>query len=131
MAEYETITCPTHGVEIPKVSQSYAVENGLQYGCQACRDDLASRPDPATMTREERAAELRPVLGPCYAGFDAVWARVDALVGRSTMTHELAYPEYLEHEIMTGSVPSTEGIIAKLPHDKPVIVVAADGQSDA
>lgn len=128
MPEYEMIRCDTHGIDIPKVSKSYAEAHGLQYGCQQCRDDLAGRPPAEAMSREDRAKEMHEVLNAhCMAGFDAVWDRVNVLVGRSTYTHELAYPDHLEHEIMTGSVPSTEGIIAKLPHDKPVYVVMAEG----
>ncbi len=49
--------------------------------------------------------------------------RLERLVGRPVYTHEMAYPEYLVHEVKTGNRPSVEGIIAKLPDDKPVIVV--------
>lgn len=130
MAEYEMIRCPEHGIDIPKVSWSVAEAEGLQYGCPLCREALSNGRDVSTMTPAERVEELHRLLRrPCYAGHDAVWKRVDVLVGRSTYTHELAYPDYLEHEIMTGSVPTTEGIIAKLPHDKPVIVIQSDGPS--
>lgn len=126
MAEYEIITCPHHAVDIPKVSQREAERLGVQFGCPPCRAALEHAPDASTMTPRERADEMKRILHEAgYAGFDAIWRRVDQLVGRGTYTHELAYPEYLEHEIMTGSVPTTEGIIAKLPHDKQVIVVNA------
>jgi hypothetical protein len=131
MKDYETGRCDAHGIEVAVVSKSYAEEHGVQYGCPACREDLATRPGRDQMTREQRCDELRTVLGANWAGFDVVWQRVDELVGRSTYTHELAYPEYLEHEIMTGSVPTVEGIIAKLPADKPVIVVRADAEDSS
>lgn len=131
MADYEMIRCPEHGIDIPGVTQSYAEEHGLQYGCPNCRERLLNGRDVATMTPQERVEEMRRILGPCFGGFDAVWKRVDQLVGRGTYTHELAYPEYLEHEIMTGSVPTTEGIIAKLPHDKPVLVVSASDDNES
>lgn len=127
MAEYEIVRCDRHGIDVPEITKSYADANGLPYGCSGCRTDLEQAPDPLTMTRQERADELRTLMGEgMYASFDAIWQRVDILVGRGTYTHELAYPEYLEHEILTGNVPTTEGIIAKLPHDMPVIIVTTD-----
>jgi hypothetical protein len=122
MDEYETFVCEIHGERIAKVSQSEAERLGVPYGCQGCRHHLDTAPIPDSP--EGRRDELRDLLSaPMTVGFDAVWKRVDALVGRSTYTHELAYPEYLEHEIMSGLVPSVEGIVAKFPHDMPVITV--------
>jgi len=122
----ETTNCPTHNITVYRVSKTEADERGLPFGCSECRAALASAPDPTTMTPQERADELTSLLDtPDYAGFDVVWKRVDELVGRGTMTHELAYPEYLVHEILTSTVPSIEGIIAKFPPDKPVIVIDA------
>lgn len=118
--------CPNHGTRVARVSRSKAEDLGVPYGCQACRIEVTSRPVPTD--RGERATELHDLLtGPDYAGFDVICQRVDKLVGRSVFTHELAHPEYLEHEIRTGTRPSLGGIIAKFPPDMPVTVVV---QSD-
>lgn len=124
MSDYETQVCERHGEEVALVSRTTAESLGIPYGCQACRVEIRSRPDPATMTRQERRDELEALLTePNLQGFDIVWERTDLLVGRGTYTHELAYPEYLYHEIMTGVTPSVEGIVAKFPPEMPVLVV--------
>ena len=81
---------------------------------------------PSTeMTKEERVAELkrlfttredelRPGKGVSPAGFefktwDELWTRINELVGRSTMTHELAFPELLYEEILSGKVGNPLG----------------------
>src|SRR5690606_41185810 len=124
MSGYETQVCERHGEAVALVSRETAESLGVPYGCQACRAEIRSRPDPATMTRQERRDELEALLtGPNLQGFDIVWERTDLLVGRGTYTHELAYPEYLYHEIMTGVTPSVEGIVAKFQPETPVLVV--------
>lgn len=116
--------CLVHNERVAVVSQTEAATMGIPYGCQACRTDLATRPDPETLTRQERANELTALLeGPAWGGFDVIWERTDALVGRDTYTHELAYPDLLVHEIVTRLVPSVEGIVAKFPPGTPVVVV--------
>ena len=131
MRDYETKVCEQHGESVALVSQTTAESLGVPYGCQACRAELRNRPDPATMTRQERRDELEALLtGPNLQGFDVVWERTDLLVGRGTYTHELAYPEYLYHEIMTGVAPSVEGIVAKFPPEMPVLVVEPVGENE-
>lgn len=128
--EYEMFPCPAHGSEWPQVTREYAEANGLPYGCQDCQKFFEGEvPD----TPEGRAEQLRSILSGgegSYAGFQEVWWRVDALVGRSVYTHELAFPDYLEHEILTGLRPSLEGIVAKLPEQMAVIVVMADEERE-
>jgi len=124
MSDYEVGRCPKHDVDVPAVSKSFAEEHGLTYGCQACRDEIAHRPDPATMTKEERAAELGALLREQnWSGFDIVWERTDKLVGRPTYTHELAAAEMLCAEILgEGQVDPVESLKA-LAGNKPIVVV--------
>ncbi len=81
------------------------------------------------MTPEERESELRKLMETPIGGieeyptFAAIHKRAEELMERPVWTHEFAYPESLYHEILTGAVPSLDGIIAKPPHDKPVIVL--------
>jgi hypothetical protein len=126
--QFDTVFCDAHKRTIPKVSQREAEEHGLQYGCPDCRDELIDRPDPAEMTGDERADEVRSLLkGLGFAGFDAIWKRVDALVGRGTYTHELALPDALADEARTRSGVTdpeiVENRLRSLAGDKPVIVV--------
>lgn len=124
MTAYETERCPAHHIDVPMVSRSFADANGLPYGCLECRRALTDAPDAATLTPDERCAELhRLVTEPDFAGFDAVWHRVDQLVGRSTYTHELASPETLCAEIHgEGRLDPIESL-RSLAGDKPIIVV--------
>ena len=83
------------------------------------------------MTPEGRVAELRMLLestgdeliGLGYPTFHEFHGRATELMDRDVWTHEFAWPDYLYHEILTGDRPTMEGIIAKLPHDKPIIIV--------
>jgi hypothetical protein len=75
------------------------------------------------MTVDERVAELKAMDGPLYHGMSLLWGRMDSLVGRSLMTHERPDFDVLEHEMRTGLIPTPEGILAKLPHDKPILGV--------
>jgi hypothetical protein len=96
--------------------------------CPQCRAWYEARPDPDTMTAEERVAELRSWT-TTEIDFEKIHRRIGELVCRDVLTHELARPDLLEHEILTGQRPSLEGIIAKLPADMPVIVVRADEEA--
>lgn len=81
------------------------------------------------MTEVDRAEALRFMLEePAHPDthpmtFDGMHKRVEELMERPVWTHEIAYPEYLYHEILTGQRPTFEGVLAKLPHDKPVVVL--------
>ena len=57
--------------------------------------------------------------------FDKLHQRIEELVGRPVFTHEMGTSgvDYLEHEILTGTHPDFDGILAKLPEGKPVAVV--------
>lgn len=88
------------------------------------------------MTPNERAAELKLLLESTgeelaklgYPTFGDFHTRAIELMERDVWTHEFAQPEYLYHEIITGDRPSMEGIIAKLPPGKPVVVVVVPKQ---
>ena len=84
------------------------------------------------MTPEERIEEFRS-WDRAEIAFPKIHQRIEELVGRPVWTHEMGTSgmAYLEHEIRTGERPSMEGVLAKLPHDKPVIVVDARDSGDA
>ena len=81
------------------------------------------------MTPEERVAELRLLCGTPIGGvaeyptFPDIHKRAEELMNRPVWTHEFFDTDLLYHEILTGTKPSMEGILAKLPHGKPVIVM--------
>lgn len=119
--------CPAHHTSVAKVSQTEAETMGIPFGCQPCRQDLADRPDPATMTPTERRDELKAIMeGSLWAGFDAVWKRSDALVGRPIFTHEFAWPDHLYEEIMRQKPAGLGEVLGKIPADKRLIVMVAD-----
>ena len=74
------------------------------------------------LTREERVKELKRLLHETpedqlipkeFKDFHELWERIDELVGRSTYTHELAFPDLLYEEILTGKRPDPGIAIAK------------------
>lgn len=119
--------CPVHDTTCAIVSQAKADELGIEHGCPDHNREILARPDPATMTREERAEELDTFAGPMWSGLNVMKGRIDALVGRPVFTHEMSSSNwpYLLHEVRTGIVPSMDGVMAKFPHDKPVFGVSS------
>lgn len=97
--------------------------------CPTCTAWWETRPDAAGMTPEHRADELDSwkIMEIEFAKFHQ---RAEELVGRPVWTHEFADFAYLRHEILTGERPSMEGVFAKLPADKPVIMVAPSRTED-
>lgn len=94
--------------------------------CPTCTAWWEQRPDADTLTTEERVAEFDS-WGPILEiDFDKFHERMQELVGRPVWTHEFARPEYLRNEILTGTHPTMDGVLAKLPADKPVIVVEVE-----
>jgi hypothetical protein len=94
-------------------------------GCPTCVAELDSRRDVNGMTADERVAEFDswgPILEVPFARFHE---RMQELVGRPIFTHEFAQPDLLRVEILTGNAPGLDGVLAKLPADKPVIPVGA------
>jgi ferredoxin len=97
--------------------------------CPTCTAEWEDRSDAASMSPEERVAEFESWGSVLEIDFPKLHKRIEELVGRPVWTHELARPELLRHEILTGDHPTLEGVMAKLPADKPVIVVETDGPS--
>jgi hypothetical protein len=124
-SEPQGFTCEAHDFFIPE---------GQKEGCPECIAELKARPDAATMDKAARVAELRHLLStPLTTSFSLVWERVDALVGRGTLTHELAFPDALEAEILSGDQPTDVEIVMKLKNamgDKPVVVVDSSSGED-
>lgn len=101
------------------------------------------------MTKEERVNELkrlfttpedklRPSKGMNSLGFefktwDELWDRINELVGRSTMTHELAFPDLLYEQILLGEVgdPLGEALVraTRLTKDKKATIVTQDSDT--
>lgn len=121
-SEPQGFTCEAHDYFIPE---------GEKEGCPSCIAELKARPDAATLSKAERVEELRQLTTSALTtSFSMVWARIDALVGRGTMTHELAFPDALEAEILSGEPPTDIEIVMKLKQgmgDKPVHVLTPDG----
>jgi hypothetical protein len=102
------ITCPWHG-------------EPLTQPCVTC---CAEFPGPVPESADARADEIERLSNAVLTvPFDVLHERFDRLVGRPLLSHELAYTDLLVHEVKTGTVPSLEGIIAKLPADMPIIVI--------
>ena len=77
--------------------------------CQSCVEAMPKRPNAASMTKKERADELRSLRGPLEVPFHVLHGRVEELVGRPVLTHEWADPEALCNEILQGKRASTVG----------------------
>lgn len=105
----------------------------LTEACPVCTAWWEQRPPAESLTREQRLSEFRS-WGPILEiDWPKVHQRIEELVGRPVWTHEMGTDRlpYLEHEIITGEHPTMDGVLAKLPADKPVIVVrteSADGE---
>lgn len=104
---------------------------GLTEACPTCTVEWENRRDASEMTPEERLAEFRSWGGILEIDWPKVHQRIEELVGRPVWTYEMGTigTPYLEHEILTGQHPSMAGVLAKLPADKPVIVVDGDAAS--
>lgn len=103
---------------------------GLDCACPTCTEFFANRPDAGGMTVDQRLAEWDSWMGPLCIPFGDLHQRLEELAGRPIWTHELAKPEYIRAEIATVSTVGMEGVLAKLPHDKPVIAVTTQGETN-
>lgn len=102
----------------------------LTEACPQCTAAWEHRRDVTTMTPQERVDELNSWSGILEIDFGKMHQRIEELVGRPVWTHEFADFDLLAHEVLTGSVPTMDGIFDKLPHDKPVIpVVVTNGDA--
>lgn len=97
----DTWTCAIHNLTLPT--------HGDEGYCPGCLEDMKNAPDPATMTGDERVAEIdrwEIVSVP----FAQIHERIEALVGRPVWTHEMGTDgiERLKQEARerTGKQPS-------------------------
>ena len=107
---------------------SVCATKGLTGECPVCAAAWEKRRPAEEMTGEERAAALDALPKKLEIEFPKIHQRVEELVGRPVFTHEMGTDgmKYLRHEILTGGVPSLEGVMAKLPADAEIIPVAVD-----
>lgn len=86
--------------------------------CPVCTREWENRRDASEMTPEDRLAEFRSWGGILEIDWPKVHERIEELVGRPVFTHEMGTSglPYLEHEILTGTHPTLDGVMAKLPH---------------
>jgi hypothetical protein len=107
------------------------IEIGSNVGCADCLEMI--RRDPATMTGDEKAEEVRSLLQEVMSiPFEPLWKRIDALVGRETYNHELglAVDRLIEEARGTRTLTSTDEIVNDLRNTgKPVIEVDLRGAS--
>lgn len=97
----------------------------LTEACPTCTAEWESRRDAADMNPQERLDEFRSWGDILEIDFAKVHQRIEELVGRPVFTHELGTSgvAYLEHEILTGTRPTLDGVMAKAPPDMPVVQV--------
>lgn len=87
----------------------------------SCPDCLAwyeTKPDAASMTPDERAAEMERWGGVLEIEFSLVHQRIEELVGRSVWTHEMGsrnYPALIEEARNRPGSISVDELLEKLP----------------
>lgn len=101
----------------------------LYEACPTCLAEWENRRDASEMTPEERVAEFDS-WDSLEIEFAKIHQRIEELVGRPVFTHELGTSgvPYLHHEILTSERPGLDGILAKLPADKPVLLVSSEDE---
>jgi len=91
--------------------------------CALCVAEFESRRPAAEMTVEERIAQLQAIPEQLTIPFSDLHLWITELMGRDVWTHELAYPEQLVEELRNGEHVGMADVLAKLPWDKPVLLV--------
>jgi hypothetical protein len=104
-------TCRKHNIE------------GLTSFCPSCLTEFENRKPAASMSVAERVAALKAIPEQLTIPFDSIHQWYTELMGRDVWTHELAHPEQLIEELEQGERVSLGDVIAKLPWDKPVLLV--------
>lgn len=92
--------------------------------CPVCAEWFKTRPDPITMTPDERATEFESWKF-CEIYFDKVHQRMEELVGRPIWTHEIGLNwAGLKEEarLRTGEFPTLEKLTEDIPLEKLIIV---------
>ena len=114
MAERDCHICGTHC--------------GENEACPKCTVDIPNRADPATMTADQRVAEIRELWGPLEVDWPIQHARIEGVVGRPVWTHELGLRSQEEFEEMardrTCEKPDILDIVSLIPPDKETFIVA-------
>lgn len=113
-----TFTCPYHNELIADDNQA---------GCSQCIEAYTNGPDPATMTPDARFEELERI-GRCMTTNSRIWhPRLDALVGRSVMTHEigLRWDALLEEARNRTGVMPVDDVLGCID-DRVVVVMVPD-----
>lgn len=107
---------------------------GSNVPCPECMEDFANRPDPATMTPEQRGAEMESLDDIMEVSFDTFHERIEALVGRPVWTHEIAssvYPMLIAEAIERPGDVDIPHILEKISiinPDLPVMAVVVEDQ---
>lgn len=84
------------------------IEVGVYDYCPVCTAELENPRPVSTMTRAERLAEFDSWYGVLETKFHPMHVRLEALVGRGIMTHELALGrDGLREEILGHAPPET------------------------
>lgn len=103
--------------------------------CAGCLAHFDERPDPRSMTGEQRAAELDALVHPLLVWPELAQQRIEALVGRPVFSHELGlgWPALLdearaERVDESRPLPIEQLIAALIAAGKPVIIVSPDDQ---
>jgi hypothetical protein len=125
---FDTFRCERHGLDVPKITKAQADTHGRPFGCPPCTAEAEDGPEPATMTGDDRAAELaRWLHEPMTVAFDVIHQRVEKLVGRPVWTHEFATDHIVEEARSWAHPVDLEahviGSLDQLAGSKPVIVV--------
>ena len=96
--------------------------------CSQCVSDWNNRKAADEMTPQERADEYQMYCDNVLTiPFGDLHTRIEELVGRPVWTHELARPEWLVKEILSGKQASFGDVVGKISKGKGIIVVAHDG----
>lgn len=106
-------TCNQHGTTQP---------DGKTY-CPQCMGSFRTRKAIVDMTIDERVEELGRLSGQLTIPFSDMHQRIEELMGRGVWTHEMADFDSLVKELRNGDRVKMADIIAKLPQDKPVILI--------
>lgn len=95
--------------------------------CAGCLDAFHARRDPATMTADERVAEMNRLKGPTGIFLTRIMQRFGELVGREVFHHEvtLNYDGLTEEaRVRSGVPPSADEILELIPGSKRIVVHA-------
>ena len=108
-------TCSWCGAQVPQ-----------EAFCADCTQSVPLRPDPETLTADEREAELRG-MDRVEVPFDVMHARIERLVGRPVWTHEMTtsnWERLLREARWEERLATMEEIINLVPEEKRIILGA-------